>query len=381
LPGRGIDVHRNLKKTLLIAGAGLVVWGGWTWWSGPGANSNNKPATLVSVATVQKQDVPLQLQTVGNVVANESVAVRSRLDSQLMEVKFHDGDYVNKGDLLFVLDDRSLNAQLGELKANLERDRAQLANLKLQYERMRQLSGKGYESQAASDNAKAAYEAALGSANASEAAMENIHVQLEYTRITAPISGRTGTINITVGNTVKANDDQSLVTINQIKPIRAQGSLPQRYLDAVRSAMTQGAVEVTAKHEGNPDISHGALEYVDNNVDLATGTFAVRASFPNENEKLWPGMFVNLTLILGNEKQVLTIPEVAIQHGQNGDYVFVIAGDKANNRPVKISRMQDDTAVVESGVTEGEQVATDGLMSLKEGAPVKVQPTETKSQP
>jgi RND family efflux transporter MFP subunit len=163
----------NAKKILLMAGLGLAVWAGWSYWAGQNGAANKKTAILVSVAPVQKQDVPLELQAVGNVVANESVAVRSRLDSQLMEVKFRDGDYVNKGDLLFVLDDRSLKAQLGELKANLERDRAQLANLKLQYERMRQLTDKGYESRAAFDNAKAAYEAALGSANASEAAIEN----------------------------------------------------------------------------------------------------------------------------------------------------------------------------------------------------------------
>jgi multidrug efflux system membrane fusion protein len=203
-------------------------------------------------------------------------------------------------------------------------------------------------------------------------------VQLEYTQITAPISGRTGTINITVGNTVKANDTQPLVTINQIKPIRVQASLPQRYLSAVRDAMASGAVEVLSRHEGSADQSRGALEYIDNNVDLATGTFAMRASFPNENEKLWPGMFVNLTLVLGNEKQVLTIPEVAVQHGQNGDYVFVIAGDKAANRPVKVSRMQESTAVIESGVEAGEQVAVDGLMSLKDGVAVSVQPPEAK---
>lgn len=368
-----------MKKILLISGVALVAWAGWTYMSGPGAGANKKPSTLVSVAAAELRDVPLQLQAVGNVVANESVAVRSRLDSQLMEVKFRDGDYVNSGDLLFVLDDRTLKAHLGELQANLERDRAQLANLKLQYERMRQLTGKGYESQATSDNAKAAYEAALGSANASEAAIENVRVQLEYTRITAPISGRTGTINITVGNTVKANDAQPLVTINQIKPIRVQASLPQRYLSAVRDAMGKGAVQVTATHEGNAEVSAGTLEYVDNNVDLSTGTFAVRASFPNENEKLWPGMFVNMTLVLGNEKQVLTIPEVAVQHGQNGEYVFVIAGDKAVNRPVKLSRMQDNMAVIESGLEQGEQVATDGLISLKDGAAVTIQkPGEDK---
>jgi multidrug efflux system membrane fusion protein len=353
---------------------------GWWWQSGKSADTAKKSEVIVSVAPAAQKDVPLALKNVGTVVTNDSVAVRSRLDSQVVEVKFKDGDYVQQGDLLFLLDDRSLKAQLGELKANVERDRAQLNNLKLQYERIRQLTGKGYESQASADNAKAAYEAALGSANASEAAMENVRVQLEYTRITAPISGRTGTINITVGNTVKANDTQALVIINQVKPIRVQVALPQRYLDAVRESMAKGAVPVDATREGSTDVSKGTLEYIDNAVDQSTGTFAARATFPNDDEALWPGMFVNLTLVLGEEKNVITIPEEAIQHGQSGDFVFVIAGGKAAKRAVKIARLQEGTAVVESGLTKGEFVAIDGIMSLADGSAVTVK-SDTPDKP
>lgn len=365
-------MNRLLKNKRLWIAA-LVAAAGWWWFSGNSAgDGNKKPPVPVRVATAEQKDVPLALKNVGTVVTNDSVAVKSRIDSQVMEVTFKDGDYVEKGALLFLLDDRTLKARLNELEANVERDKAQLNNLRLQYERMQSLTGKNFESQAALDNAKAAYDAARASAGASEAAMENIKVQLEYTRITAPISGRTGTINITVGNTVKANDTQPMVTINQVKPIRVQVSLPQRYLDAVKTAMTDGAVEVVATREGGGE-SKGALEYIDNAVDQSTGTFAARASFPNDDEALWPGMFVNILLTLGEEKNVVTIPEVAIQHGQSGDFVFSVVESKAVKRPVTIARLQDGTAVIEKGVAAGEAIVVDGLMSLTDGSDVKVQ--------
>jgi multidrug efflux system membrane fusion protein len=360
------------KKWLWMAA--VITAAGWWWFSGnTTGDGNKKPPVPVRVATAEQKDVPLALRNVGTVVTNDSVAVKSRIDSQVMEVPFKDGDYVEKGALLFLLDDRTLKARLNELQANVERDKAQLNNLRLQYERMQSLTGKNFESQAALDNAKAAYDAARANAGASEAAMENVKVQLEYTRITAPISGRTGTINITVGNTVKANDTQPMVTINQVKPIRVQVSLPQRYLDAVREAMVAGTVEVIATREGGSMTSKGMLEYIDNAVDQSTGTFAARAIFPNDDEALWPGMFVNLLLTLGEEKDAVTIPEVAIQHGQSGDFVFSVIESKAVKRPVTIARLQDGTAVIEKGVAAGEAIVVDGLMSLTDGSDVKVQ--------
>jgi membrane fusion protein, multidrug efflux system len=364
---------RAVLKSKAFWVAALLAGGAFWWWqSGSSGDANKKPPVIVRVAPAEQKDVPLALKNVGTVVTSDSVAVKSRLDSQVMEVKFKDGDYVQQGDVLFLLDDRTLKAQLGEMQANLERDKAQLANLQAQYERSKQLALKEFTSKADLDNARAAYEAQHGTMGASEAAMQNIKVQLEYTRITAPISGRTGTINITVGNTVKANDTQALVVINQVKPILVQVSLPQRYLDAVRSAMVNGSVTVIATREGGAEASSGTLEYIDNTVDQSTGTFAARAIFPNDDEALWPGMFVNLTLTLGEEKNVTTVPEVAIQHGQSGDFVFVIAEDKAEKRAIKVARLQDSVAVIESGLKPGEQVAVDGLMSLTDTSAVTV---------
>lgn len=353
---------KSKKLWLLLAVAAI---GAWWWLSQSDGGGGGKPPVIVRVIPVESRDVPMALKNVGTVVTYQSVAVRSRIDSQVMEVKFKDGDYVEKGDLLFVLDDRTI-------KADLAREEAQLANLKQQYDRIRQLAAREYETQANLDAARAAYEAQA-------AATESLRVLLDYTRITAPISGRTGTIAITAGNTVRANDAQALVTINQVKPIRAQVSLPQRYLDHVRQSMSGGTVAVAAIREGG-GASQGTLEYVDNAVDQSTGTFAARASFPNEDEALWPGMFVSLVLTLGEEKNALTVPEVAIQRGQQGDFVFVVADGKAMKRNVRIARLQDSVAVIESGVETGELVAVDGMMSLKDGSAVTIaadKPVET----
>ena len=333
------------------------------------------PPVNVKVATASKKQVPITIHSVGNVVAYESVAIRARLDSQVTAVHFKDGDEVKKGDLLFELDDKSLRAQAAQLEANIARDRATLENARRQAVRADALVVKGFATKASHDDTTAAVEVAQASLNASQAALDSVRVQLGYTRITAPITGRTGTINVTLGNNVKANDPQALVTINQLKPIRIQAALPQQYFDALRAAMQAGPVTVSAARQddaSNNTIAQGALDYIDNAVDQSTGTFVTRAGFPNADESLLPGMFVTTILTLGSDTSALTVPEVAVQHGQTGDYVFVIDGTKAFKRDVKIGRMSNDLAVIDTGLEEGTNVAVDGLLGLKDGAAVSV---------
>jgi RND family efflux transporter MFP subunit len=339
-------------------------------------NTGGAPSVVVRVAPVVHQTVPLSVQSVGTVVAYETVAVRSRLDSQIVAVNFHDGDEVKQGDVLFKLDDEALVAQAQQLRANIARDKANLENARRQYDRTQSLTAKGFATKANLDDARANLDAASANVGASQAALDNVNVQIGYTRITAPISGRTGTINVTLGNTVKANDTTFLVTINQVKPIRVQMALPQNMLDALRAAMQAGTVTVDAYKQddngsGKP-IAQGKLDYIDNNVDQSTGTFACRAGFDNADEQLWPGMFVTISMTLGEDKAALTVPEVAVQHGQAGDYVYVIAEGKAHRREVKIARLQNNLAVIGSGLKEGESVATDGLIGLKEGIDVTI---------
>ncbi|MDD9900060.1 MAG: efflux RND transporter periplasmic adaptor subunit [Alphaproteobacteria bacterium] len=370
-----MKIKGHIVLVILLSAAVAL---GWYLFEGRGGDNGKKGfrrsggPVVVSIVPVQREDVPLSLSAIGNAVTYQSVAVRARIDSQLMTVSFKDGDYVEEGDLLFTLDDRAIKAQLRQQEANLARDRAQMQNLKRQYDRKKNLADKGFETTSNLDEARAQYEVQQATIKATEAAIENLKVQLQYTEIHAPISGRTGTINVTVGNNVRPGDSMPLVTINQVKPIRAQVSIPQKYLPAVREAMRVGSVPVHARGDGGGAKAEGVLDYIDNMIDASTGTFTARASFANENEALWPGMFVTATIDIGLEKNRLTVPEVAIQHGQSGDFVFVIAENTAHKKSITVDRMYRGTAVIGSGLDGTEQVAVDGLMRLEEGASVTV---------
>ncbi|MDE1151582.1 MAG: efflux RND transporter periplasmic adaptor subunit [Micavibrio sp.] len=362
---------------LVVCAAGAGIWHHYK--AGDAANAGKKAqSVLVKTAAVTAADVPLQLVAVGTVVPYQTVAIRSRIDSQLSDVKFHSGDYVHEGDVLFQLDDRVLKTQLDQAAANVQRDKAQQTNLQLQYDRNTKLFAVKSVSQQAVDDSKAALDTQTATLAADAALMESIQVQLTYTVIKAPISGRTGTINLTTGNTVTANDATPLVTINQVKPIWAQISFSQRYLEPIHNAKKNGSVAVTAQHEGNKPVA-GRLDYIDNAVDNTTGTFATRVLFDNDDEALWPGMFVTVTLNLGDEKQALTVPEVAVQHGQENDYVYTVVDGKAHRATVKIARFQGGLAIIDSGLKAGDIVTTDGMMKLDDGSAVEVVTPADKS--
>ncbi len=378
--------RQKFKPVLMVAGIAVVL-AAWLSFKPAGGGKTGEghmeaPPVAVKVAPVTRQDVRIRIKAVGTVMPFQTVAVRSRIDSQIMEVKFHDGDTVKAGDPLFVLDDRTLKAQQVQTQANLERDKAQLDNAKRQYDRLDQLGKQGFASRADQDNARAAYATAQANVDADQAALENIGVQLGYTTITAPIDGRTGTISVTVGNNVKAND-VPLVTINQIRPILMQASLPQDSFDSVRSAMQAGSVSATASRAGGKpeDEEKGTLAYIDNAIDQATGTFVVRASFDNANEHLWPGMLGNLTLEVGAHKDALTVPEVAVQHAGDENFVYVIADGKAHKKDVKVAQSLDQTAIISEGLEAGEQVAVDGMLSLQDGSKVTVDGEKQSAAP
>jgi membrane fusion protein, multidrug efflux system len=332
------------------------------------------PAVLVSVAPVAAQDIPMQIQAVGTVMPFQSVAIKSRIESQIMDVKFQDGDVVKKGDVLFVLDDRTIRAQLEQARAELVRAKAQLEDLKLQYERNKSLTEGRAISKQAVESSKFAVQAQSALVAADVAAVDNLGVQLGYTHIVAPIEGRTGTITGTVGNNVKVND-APLVTINQVQPILVQASLPQSSFDTVRRSMNDGAVVVTARIENSAALVEGKLEYIDNTIDKGSGTFVARALFANADEALWPGMLVSVTLTVGQEANAIVVPEVAVQNSYNGDFVFVVEGGKAQKRTVKVRRHANGMAIVSDGLKVGEIVVTDGMLSLSDGGAVSVRET------
>lgn len=371
------------KKLYIALIAAFVAWKGYGYFASekPKDASN---AVRVSVASAKRQDVPIELSLVGTVVARETVAVKSRLDSQIVNVLFKDGENVKEGQLLFELDDRTLNSQKKEFEAELQKEKAQLVNTRLQYERAQKLVKSNTVAQSRLDETRAAYEAQLAQVGATQASVDSVQVQLSYTKITAPISGRAGTINVTRGNNVKANDTQPLVTINQVSPIRVQFAIPQRYYDKVKTAMSTGELPVSAKRGEAADSVQGTLEYVDNAIDAGNGTFAARANFTNEDEKLWPGMFVSVILQLGINKNVLTIPAVAVQGDADKHFVFATDGEgkKAVRTPVTILDISGDTAIIENGLGDNATVITDGLMRLTDGAAIEIAtPDKEKTAP
>ncbi len=351
------------------------------------ADQQKAQATPVTVTPVILQSIPRQIRALGTVIPFQAVALTARINSQIVAVKFNAGDAVKAGQILFLLNDRTLKAQLAQAQAAVQDDRAQIENLQRQYDRARQGVEKGFFSQADADNARAALDAKKAAVAADAAAVQDFQAQLSYTVIASPIDGRTGTINFTLGNTVPANGATPLVTINQVEPISVQVPLPQDSYDAIRAAQRadgakQGAsgVSVTATRAGTGKVAKGVLNYIDNTIDSATGTFTARASFPNPDDMLWPGMLANITIDLDAGTPALVIPAVAVQHDQSGnDFVFVAAGGTAEKRPVKVERQQDDKAIIADGVKENDSVVTDGMMALKDGAAVSV--TQTKGKP
>jgi multidrug efflux system membrane fusion protein len=367
-------MKKNLWRSILLASCAAIIAVGllFHFSSTPRIQSSEAaPAVPVTVAPVVAQTIPLQIQAVGTVMPFQSVAIKSRIESQIVNVNFKDGDEVKTGDLLFVLDDRTIKAQLDKAKAALLRDKAYLEDLKLQYQRNSSLvEGRAISKQEV-ERSKFAVEAQAALVTSDLAEIDNLTVQLGYTRILAPIDGRTGTITATIGNNVKVND-VPLVTINQIEPILVQSSLPQNTFDAVRGAMRAGAVAVTARIESSSAVAEGTLEYIDNAIDKGTGTFVARARFANADEALWPGMLVSVTLTVGHEENAIVIPEVAVQNTYTGDFVFVITGDTAQKRAVTVKRNVSGMALISDGLEVGETVVTDGMLSLSDDTAVSV---------
>lgn len=372
-----LSYQRKPNALLWLVGLVIVAFAVWHFLpAGKGKGDENKvPPVLVHVAPVTRTDVPVTTKLVGTVYPYQSVAVKSRLDSQIRDVRFKDGDKVNEGDVLFVLDDSALKAQQAQYTANLARDQALLANTKAQYDRSSQLLKRGFQTREKVGADKAAYESARATVAATQAALTNSTIQLNYMTITAPITGRAGTINFTQGNNVKANDTQPLVTINQVDPIRVQFAVPQRYFDQLKTALAGEAgvpIEVQRTEDGTD--MQGALEYIDNAIDQTNGTFVARARFDNAAEKLWPGMFVDVIVTMQTIKDGLVIPAVAVQTLNNDNFVYVydVQARKAIKTPVHVTFLADNRALINDGLAEGAQVITDGMLRLSDGAVVEV---------
>jgi membrane fusion protein, multidrug efflux system len=329
----------------------------------------------VLVAQAMREDVPVTLRTIGTVEAFRSAAVRARVGGTLTRVHFREGQDVKEGAPLFSIDARPYEVALKAAEANLAGQRAKTAIAAGNAERSLVLRAQNLVSEQEHERVTSSAAAESAAVRSLEASVENARLNLEFCSITAPIPGRTSNLLVTEGNLVRANDDQALVVINQLAPIFVSFSVPQKSLPEIRRYMAAGpplAVEASvsgASHEP----ARGTLTFVNNAVDPATGSILLKAEFPNADLDLWPGEFVQVSVVLTTRRGALVVPAAAVQTGQKGDYVLVVKPDQtAEMRPVVSGPRLDGKAIVESGVEPGETVVTDGHLRVVPGARVAV---------
>jgi multidrug efflux system membrane fusion protein len=354
----------------------------------------------VVVAKVSQKDVPIEVSVVGNVEAYATITVIPQVGGQLTEVAFSEGDLVKKGQKLFVIDPRPLEAALQQSVANLARDKAMLgqaeANLardnasekyaRVEAERYTKLFDEGIVSKEQGDqyktNAdtleqsvladKAAIESARAQMASDDAMISNARVQLSYTTLYSPIDGKTGNLSVKLGNVVSANTT-ALDTITQIEPIYVTFAVPEKNLADVKRYMAMGSLQVVAKNQAGDATEVGALTFVDNNVDMTTGTIKLKGTFPNSDHKLWPGQYVNVVLRLTVRPNALVVPNQAVQSGQDGTFIYVVNEDKTvTARNVITGPRIDQDLVIEKGVEDGETVVTEGQLRLAPGSRVTI---------
>lgn len=339
------------------------------------------PAVPVMVAEVTQQTVPVRLQAIGNVEAYATVAVKARVDGQIVETNFREGQAVRKGDVLVRIDPRPYEAALRQAEANALRDAAARDQARSQDRRYQELLDKNFVSKEAYAQIRTNAATAEATARASQAALENARLNLGYCTIRSPLDGYVGRALIQAGNLVRANDASPLVVINQVRPVYVNFAVPEQTLAEIRQHMAKGslAAEVATGDAQKPPVS-GRLVFLDNAVDQSTGTIRLKAQFENADAALWPGQFVNVSLRLYEQADALVVPTQAVQSGAQGLYVYVIAPDMtAEMRPVRVQRTEGELAVIEKGLAKGERVVTHGQLRL--GPKVRVQIGKSAADP
>jgi multidrug efflux system membrane fusion protein len=374
-------LEADMRIVLFFSAAGLAAAGAFWMWSGEGARSAVEPkpqrgAQVVTVKTAPalSGEFVRHLKTIGWVEPEAQVAIKSRIDSQVMDQQVKDGQMVKKGDTLFTLDDRELNQQLAKDKAMLAKDQAVAKRVEADLARARDLLGKGASTQQAVDQSQADAASAAANIASDEAAIRLDETKLSYTRIAAPIDGRAGVVAVSPGNLVKAADQTSLVTITQISPIRVTFPLPSRELAAVKARLgTDRPPAIRVFASGSTEVlASGKVSFIDSVIDTASGTLTAKADLDNADGHLWPGMAVDVEVETGAIPDAIQVPTVAVQSGQSSSFAFVVQPDQSVAvRPVKVIASEGDVAAV-SGLTAGDQVVTDGQARLSNGAKVRL---------
>ena len=333
---------------------------------GKGGKGKGPPPVTVMIAAVQQQPLPVRLQAIGNVEAFATVALKARVDGQIMDFNFREGQPVKKGDVLFRIDPRPFEAALRQAEANALRDRAARDQARSQAKRYLELMEKNFISKEAYGQFRTNAETAEATAKASQAALENARLNLEYCTIKSPLDGYVGRALLQAGNQVRANDPNPLVVINQVRPIYVNFSIPEQTLPEVRKRMAAAPLvtEVLPVDPAQP-VTQGTLIFVDNAVDPSTGTIRLRAQFENQDALLWPGQFVTVSLRLYDEANALVVPATAVQSGPDGQYVYVVGDEMTVDvRKVTVSRTDGERAIIGSGLAKGERVVTRGQLRL-----------------
>ncbi|HWW07393.1 efflux RND transporter periplasmic adaptor subunit [Collimonas sp.] len=376
------------RSTLLITAAILILIGAAGWAIVHKAGATAAPAVAanpisVSTAAVQQQDVPMYLTGVGTVTSNASVTVKARIDGQLDKVGFVEGEDVKAGQLLVQIDPRTLQAQLDQALAQRAKDQAQLANSRLDLQRYTTLVQQDAATQQTLDATRAQVNQLQAAVQADEAQINYAKVQLSFTKILAPISGRVGARLVDPGNIVHAADANGLVVINQIDPIAVVFTLPEESFQSINAALrgSQKPLSVqTYARNSSAMLAQGNLALLNNQIDTSTGTVQLKGIFQNPSHVLWPGQYVNVRLILGDRKQALTLPAAAVQRSQDGTYVYIVKADSTVNiQPVQVANIQEGLAVIDKGLTAGQRVVVDGQYKLKPG--IKIMEAAAGSAP
>jgi multidrug efflux system membrane fusion protein len=340
----------------------------------PAAGAAAPPTVPVQTAVVERKTIPITVDAVGTAEAFSTVALHAQITGELTSVNFTDGQEVEKGRVLFTLDRRPLESALAQAEANLQRDLAQAANARAQSNRYRDLAQRGIATREQLDQLSTNAAALEATVAADRSAVENAKVQLTYATIVAPIAGRTGKLMVHPGNLVRANDTAPLVVINQTAPIYVSFGVPEAQLPTFKRALAARPLGIDARppdDEAPP--SRGRVSFIDNAIDQTTGTIEMRGTFPNEDRRLWPGQFVNVTITLGSEDSATVVPISAVQNGQQGAFVFVVKQDNTVDlRPIQVARTAGAQAVVRTGLMPGETVVTEGQLRLVPGTHVGI---------
>jgi len=364
---------------LLLVPLAAVVCLGWYFRSGPSAGVTPQrpvaPSVPVAAALAERRDFPIFLTGLGAVQAYNIVTVKARVDGHLEKVAFVEGQTVSEGEVLAQIDPRPFQALLAQARATKMRDEAQLANARLDLERTKTLIVREFATRQTADTQRAQVAQLEATVQGDQAAIENAEVQLGYTTIVSPIAGRTGIRLIDKGNIVRATDtNNALVVITQVQPISVIFTLPQDVLGDVVREMSRGPLKVFAHNrDGATQLGEGILALVDNQVDAATGTIRLKATFENADNALWPGQFVNVRLLLRTRTEVVTVPAQAVQQGPNGAFAYVIKPDQSvEQRTVKVGYTREGSSLIEEGLKPSDQVVVEGQYKLRAGARVQV---------